>query len=58
MILQAHMGVSKRFPENTMSAFKAAAREGYKIIELDMKFTDRMSIFLNLNVGLELKFIK
>ena len=39
MILQAHMGVSKRFPENTMSAFKAAAREGYKIIELDMKFT-------------------
>lgn len=39
MILQAHRGDSKRFPENTMSAFKAAYTEGYGIIELDMKFT-------------------
>lgn len=39
MILQAHRGDSKRFPENTMSAFKAAYDEGYKIIELDMKYT-------------------
>ena len=39
MILQAHRGDSKRFPENTMSAFNAAYNEGYGIIELDMKFT-------------------
>ncbi|MBQ8254088.1 MAG: hypothetical protein IJY94_01130 [Clostridia bacterium] len=39
MILQAHRGDSKRFPENTMSAFRAAYDEGYGIIELDMKFT-------------------
>ncbi len=39
MILQAHRGDSKRFPENTMSAFEAAYNEGYGIIELDMKFT-------------------
>lgn len=39
MILQAHRGDSKRFPENTMSAFKAAVNEGYGLIELDTKFT-------------------
>ncbi|MBE6582356.1 MAG: hypothetical protein E7648_03735 [Ruminococcaceae bacterium] len=39
MILQAHMGVSKRYPENTMLAYRAAYEEGYKIIELDMKYT-------------------
>lgn len=39
MILQAHRGDSKRFPENTMSAFEGAYNEGYGIIELDMKFT-------------------
>lgn len=39
MILQAHRGDSKRFPENTMSAYRAAYDEGYKIIELDMKYT-------------------
>ena len=39
MILQAHRGDSKRFPENTMAAFEAAFNEGYGIIELDMKFT-------------------
>lgn len=37
--LEAHRGVSSRYPENTMSAFRAAAREGYGMIELDPKYT-------------------
>ena len=39
MRLQAHRGVSTEFPENTMAAFKAAAFQGYDIIELDPAFT-------------------
>lgn len=37
--LQAHRGVSSEYPENTLAAFRAAIEEGYKIIELDPKFT-------------------
>ena len=37
--LQAHRGVSSEFPENTLSAFRAAVEEGYGIIELDPKYT-------------------
>lgn len=37
--LQAHRGVSSEYPENTLSAFRAAVQEGYDIIELDTKFT-------------------
>lgn len=33
--LQAHRGVSSDYPENTMSAFRAAVEQGYDIIELD-----------------------
>ncbi len=48
MILQAHRGDSRRFPENTMSAFEAAFNEGYGIIELDMKFTkDNQCVILH-----------
>ncbi len=48
MKLQAHRGDSKRFPENTMWAFRAAYDEGYDIIELDMKFTkDKKCIILH-----------
>lgn len=36
---QAHRGVSTEFPENTLSAFRAAATQGYDIIELDPAFT-------------------
>ncbi len=36
---QAHRGVSSSYPENTISAYKAAADEGYDVIELDTKFT-------------------
>ncbi len=39
VILQAHRGVSTEYPENTMSAFRAAVAQGYGIIELDPKFT-------------------
>lgn len=37
--LEAHRGVSRRFPESTMAAFRAAVREGYRMIELDPKVT-------------------
>lgn len=39
MIFQAHKGVSTENPENTMPAFIAAARQGYEIIELDVRVT-------------------
>ena len=38
-ILEAHRGVSSDYPENTMSAFRAAHELGYGMIELDTKFT-------------------
>ena len=37
--LQAHRGVSSEYPEDTIASFRAAIEEGYKIIELDPKFT-------------------
>ena len=39
IILQAHRGVTSEYPENTMTAFKAAAAQGYGIIELDPSYT-------------------
>ena len=39
LMLQAHRGVSTDCPENTMSAFEAAVKQGYDIIEFDPKFT-------------------
>lgn len=39
MIYQAHKGVSTDYPENTMRAYRAAAEEGYGIIECDPKVT-------------------
>ena len=39
MLLQAHRGVAKRYPENTVAAFQAAVDEGYHIIECDPRFT-------------------
>ncbi len=38
-ILEAHRGVGTEFPEETMSAFRAAIGQGYGMIELDTKFT-------------------
>ena len=38
-ILEAHRGVGTEFPEETMSAFHAAVKQGYGMIELDTKFT-------------------
>ena len=38
-LLEAHRGICTRYPENTLTAFQGAAREGYDMIELDMKFT-------------------
>ena len=37
--LQAHKGVASECPENTMSAFKCAAVQGYDVIELDLGYT-------------------
>lgn len=46
--LQAHRGVSSEYPENTLSAFRAAVQEGYDIVELDTKFTsDDMCVILH-----------
>lgn len=38
-LLQAHRGVSTEYPENTMAAFRAAAEQGYGVIELDPNYT-------------------
>ncbi|MGN1346305.1 MAG: glycerophosphodiester phosphodiesterase [Eubacteriales bacterium] len=37
--LEAHRGVGTDAPENTMPAFEAAVKQGYDMIELDLKFT-------------------
>lgn len=48
MILQAHRGVAKRYPENTITAFQAAVDEGYAIIECDPRFTaDNRCVFFH-----------
>lgn len=47
-VLEAHRGVSNEYPENTLSAFRAAAELGYKMIELDTKFTsDNVCVLLH-----------
>lgn len=48
MILEAHRGVSNEYPENTLSAFHAAKKLGYGMIELDTKFTaDNVCVILH-----------
>ncbi len=42
--LQAHKGVESECPENTMSAFRCAAAQGYDVIELDLDYTKDMQI--------------
>ena len=39
MLFQAHRGVSTEYPENTLPAFEASARQGYQVIEFDPLFT-------------------
>ncbi len=39
MLLEAHKGVSTEFPENTLPALMAAARQGYHMAELDLSVT-------------------
>lgn len=47
-ILEAHRGVGTEYPENTLSAFRAAVRQGYGMIELDTKFTsDNVCVILH-----------
>ena len=46
MIFQAHRGVSSEYPENTMPAFAAAVRLGYKVIELDVDATKDLKFVL------------
>ncbi|MBE6571355.1 MAG: hypothetical protein E7656_03850 [Ruminococcaceae bacterium] len=47
-MLQAHRGVSTDCPENTMSAFCAAAELGYEYIELDPNYTsDKVIVVLH-----------
>ena len=38
-ILEAHRGVSTEYPENTLCALRAAARQGYGMVEVDPRFT-------------------
>ncbi len=48
LLYQAHRGLSKHYPENTVPAFEAAILEGFKIIELDPAFTkDGMCILMH-----------
>lgn len=45
---QAHRGDSADYPENTLTAYSAAVREGYRLIEADTKFTaDGVCIMLH-----------
>ena len=37
--LEAHRGVSTEYPENTLCALRAAARQGYGMVEVDPRFT-------------------
>lgn len=37
--LQAHKGVEREYPENTMPSFTAAVEQGYEMIELDVRAT-------------------
>ena len=47
-LLQAHRGVSTEYPENTLSAFRAAAEQGYPYIELDPGVTrDGVAVVLH-----------
>lgn len=47
-MLDAHRGVSTEYPENTMPAFKAAAEQGYEVIELDPAVTkDGVIVFMH-----------
>ncbi len=52
-ILEAHRGVSYEFPDNTLSAFRAAKDQGYRMIELDTKFTkdNKCVILHNLTIN-------
>jgi glycerophosphoryl diester phosphodiesterase len=51
--IEAHRGVGTDAPENTLPAFEAAARQGYDMIELDLKFTadDRCVVLHDSSVG-------
>ena len=40
--LQAHRGVASEYPENTMSAFRAAMDQDYEFIEFDTEYTSDM----------------
>ena len=45
---QAHRGDSISYPENTLPAYLAAVEQGYKIVEMDCKFTkDNVCIMLH-----------
>ncbi len=45
---QAHRGDSVSYPENTLVSYLAAVEQGYKIIEMDCKFTkDNVCIMLH-----------
>lgn len=47
-MLDAHRGVYSEYPENTMPAFKAAAEQGYEVIELDPAVTkDGVIVFVH-----------
>ncbi len=47
-VLEAHRGVGTDAPENTLSAFRLAALQGYQMIELDPKFTrDNQCVMLH-----------
>ena len=51
--IEAHRGVGTDAPENTLPAFEAAVRQGYDMIELDLKFTadDRCVVLHDGSVG-------
>ena len=51
--IEAHRGVGTDAPENTLPAFEATVRQGYDMIELDLKFTadDRCVVLHDGSVG-------
>ncbi len=49
ILVFAHRGASKEFPENTLPAFKKAAELGVDYLEIDIRFTkdERFAVIHN-----------
>ncbi len=49
----AHRGLSEEFPENTIPAFQAAAKAGFRIVEMDLRVTLDNEVVVLHDAGIE-----